>query len=256
MNAIRAIFPSRSIIFSFLAAICVMTGMQPGARAQDRLITATGVQEGRIIGVRAANVMIELPGGRGTIGVPMATVKRVEKDAPPEYAAALRHYQARAYDAAYASLKKLVDQFGGLQTEWALGASSLLGDVLVAQGKYVEAEKAYELFKSRYPGAVGSDRAEVGMARIEVEQKKFEEARRRLEPIVQRALQAIAPDASSSALYGQAFLLMGRIEESAGNLSSALENYLRTVTLFPDDAAAREEAERRAKEFKADITVP
>jgi hypothetical protein len=47
-----------------------------------------------------------------------------------------------------------------------------------------------------------------------------------------------------------------RIEENAGNPSTALENYLRTVTLFPDDAAAREEAERRAKEFSADITVP
>ncbi len=200
--------------------------------------------------------MIELPGGRGTIGVPMVSVKGIEKEAPPEYVTALTNYKEKKYDAAFASLKKVVDQFAGLQTEWAQSASSMLGDILVAQGKYAEAAKAYELFKSRYPGATGSERAEIGMARIEVEQKKFEEARRRIEPIVQRALQEMAPDSSSAALYGHAFLLLGRIEENAGNLPSALENYLRTVTLFPDDATALEEAERRANQLNATVAVP
>lgn len=240
-----------------MAAIALSAVLVGVSCAQDKLMTLTGVQEGKIVGVKGANIMFELPGGKGTIGIPMATVKRVVKEAPPEYLAAVLQYQQGKYAEAQVALAKLVSTFGGLQTDWAMGANSLLGDVYVALGKYADAEKAYQSFKSRYPGATGSDRAEVGMARIQIEKKQFDEARTRLAPFAERALKQMAPDSASSALYGQVFVLMGRIEEAGDNKPAALENYLRTVTIFRDDAAAVEEADKRAKDLaSANVVVP
>jgi hypothetical protein len=46
--------------------------------------------------------------------------------------------------------------------------------------------------------------------------------------------------------YGQAFYLMGLIHEHEGNLPAALQDYLRTVTLFFEDPATTAKARERA----------
>ncbi len=224
--------------------------------AQDRVVTPSQDLVGEILGVEDGGA-IRIRTDAGTLTVQTPLVKRVDKAAPPEFERSAGLYHDGKYAEALTTLEPLVEKFRGLPTDWAMNASSLLGDTLVALNEFDRAEDAYEAFKTTYPGEAGSERAEIGMARIEVEKGNLDGSDARLAPFAERAMQELAPDAAASSLYGQVFLLQGRIEEARGNKPEALEHYLRTVMLFHEDLAARQEAADRAARLEEEgVLVP
>ncbi|MEI9893381.1 MAG: hypothetical protein WDN28_05630 [Chthoniobacter sp.] len=87
----------------------------------------------------------------------------------------------------------------------------------------------------------------------------YETAKQKLEPITDAALKdkVIAP--VNAVAYSQAFLVSGQVKEATGNLPGALEDYLRTVTLFYYDRVAVASAQERADALRAahpEVTVP
>jgi hypothetical protein len=61
--------------------------------------------------------------------------------------------------------------------------------------------------------------------------------------------------------YSQAFLVSGQLKEEEGNLQGALEDYLRTVTLFYHDPSAVTAAQQKADALRSrdkdhPVTVP
>lgn len=225
--------------------------------AQDEIVLKDGrTQAAKIVGVSGASLQIQVPAG--VVGIPLAAVAQVKMPVPPEFALALKAYEDKDYSKALVLAKSISDKFRGLPTSWAQQATGMVGDIYVAINDIAKAEIAYRDFQASYPGQ-GGIQAEVGMARLDVSKKDFASAKKRLEPVITEALkQKVAPKSHELA-YSQAFYLMGQINESEQQYSQALENYLRTVTLYYHDRVAANNAQERAdalRKQQTGIAVP
>lgn len=234
------------------------------AWAQDRVYFKDNrVQEGRVIGMNANTVLMTIAAGAGPgqIGFDLGLIARVDAAPPAAFPAGYAAYQAGEWDKAVAALKPIADQFHGLPTEWARQALSALGDAYLEKGDLARAEAAYKDFRKYYPlGAGNGLRGNLARARLAFARKDAAGARQRLTPITQAALKTptqISP--ADSAAYGQAFYLMGQLEEKDGAYQAALQDYLRTVTVFYQDKNAAAGAQKNADALRAahkEIAVP
>lgn len=238
----------------FLCAALLLAGSL--SHAQDRIVTKDGrVQAVKVVGANISTVQVQV--GANVLPIPMANISQIVMAVPAEYTAGMEAYKAKDYVKAIVSIKGIADRFKGLPLDWARNAAATLGDIYLAINDVAKAEAAYKEFQRVYPG-VGGVATEVGMARIAVAKGDFDSAKKALEPIAEKALQEKNPSRQVSPAYGQTFFVLGQIKEKEGDLPSALENYLRAVTLFDTDAvvvsAAQEKADALRKANK--ITVP
>ncbi|MGF1656143.1 MAG: tetratricopeptide repeat protein [Verrucomicrobiales bacterium] len=242
--------------FCRIGVVCLLTflGAAP-ALGQHQLVRANDTQEGEILGVSGTNIMVRVAAGE--VGVPLASVQRVVMPAPEAFGRGQSAMRENNYEAAISELQRVVDQFAGLPVDWARSATAMLGDAYVGLGRFDEAEDTYQKFQSVYSGAEGSAQASVGMARVDLERGRLPEARARLEPITELALKQLHASADQGRVYTQAFLLLGRLEEAAGNPQQALEHYMRAVAVFPQDAPSSQEAQERAAALQGqNVVVP
>lgn len=211
--------------------------------------------DGKVLGVQGTNVQFQTQAG--TIGWPLANTKEVQVAAPPEFAAAQGAFAAKDVNKALQIVAALVAKYKGLPVDWAQQATAMLGDLYIANKDFDKAEAAYKEFQRIYPGA-GGVQAEVGTARIAVSKKDYATAKSKLEPIIDAALKDKAVSRANAYAYSQAFLAMGEIKEGEGNLQGALEDYLRTVTIFYYDPTAVAAAQEKADALRASqkITAP
>jgi tetratricopeptide (TPR) repeat protein len=249
---LRRRFSSQQLIFALGLTLSFATM----AAAQDKLTTLDGrTQDGKIVGVVGSSVQIQV--GAGTIGVPLATVKAVTMAVPAEFTTGKAAYDARDFAKALAPIKAVADKFRGLPAPWAQQASGLLGDIYVALNKLPEAEAAYLSFQKSY-GAGGGLQSEVGLARIALSKKEYDKAKEKLTPITEKALTEKQPAAAVASAYSQAFYILAQVEEAQGDYSAALQNYLRTVTIFHHDSAAAAGAKEKADALRKahNVVVP
>ena len=223
--------------------------------------SAAGVQQGVVLGASAAGVQIRI--GAQTITLPPAMFESFQMAAPPEYAPGVQAYVAGELPKALGAIRSVTDRYKGLPTDWAQYATGLLGDIYVATADYPKAEAAYADFKKLYAAAAGGavSTSEVGLARIAVAKKDLATAKAKLDPITTEALaeKSIAP--AKAMAYSQAFLVSGQLKEQEGNLQGALEDYLRTVTIFYHDRTAVTAAQQKADALRGrdkdhPLTVP
>ncbi len=215
------------------------------APAQDTIILQdNSAIQGQVQGVTGTSVMIK--DARGTVGRPLAQIKEVRMGTiPPAFAAAQKAFAAKDYDGALKLLTSL-QNFRGLPAEWAQQMTAMFGDVYVEKGEVEKAEAAYKDLQKMYPGAGSGPQSEIGLARLAVAKKDFPTAKAKVEPVVAKALEEKVPPLAMANAYSQAFYIMGQIKEAEGDFTAALENYLRTVTLFAQDRAAVAQAQEKA----------
>jgi len=239
------------------ALLCLLTALAADGLAQDdKVQVGATVQTGTILGVRDGRV--RLKGPRGELAIDLKTVRGVEKVAPPELAQAVAAFAAGKPAEALPLAQKITETFKGLPVPWVSEALSLHGDALVALGKFAEAEKVYQDLQTFYPAEGGAlpPRAQVGLAQVALERQKSDEARKLLESLKETALNELNVLADQGKIYGQVFFLLGRLDEAEGKESQALENYLRTVTIFYHDPIVTARAKERVDALAAKVTVP
>lgn len=218
------------------------------------------LQRAKVFGVSPSGLQLDIttPDGKGRLGVPLAQIKEVRMAQPAELGQALAQYQEKKYDEALATLRALVTKYKGMPASWAQQAAATIGSVYLAKGDIPGADYAFREFQKLYPGQ-GSLQSEVGLALVAIAKKDFAAARTKLEPVAEAALKEKNVSAATALAYSSTFLGLGQIHESEGNLTEALEHYLRTVTLFFHDRAsaaiAQERADALRKENK-DLSVP
>ncbi|HEX8310595.1 MAG TPA: hypothetical protein VF614_04700 [Chthoniobacteraceae bacterium] len=248
---LRFRFPRLQLLF-LLGCSVLLSGdalaQAPAGQGTVKLRTGA-IQTGTILGVTSAGVEIQF--GTNKAAFPLNMITEVQMPPPPELAAAQKAYGERNYPAALTALRKVTDKFKGLPTDWAQLATSMIGDLHVAMNELPKAEAAYKDFQKLYPGG-GSMQAEVGIARIAVSRKDLAGAKQKLQPIADAALKEKSVPRANAFAYSQAFYVLGQIKESEGDAAGALEDYLRTVTLFYDDPAAVGAAKQRADALRAD----
>ncbi len=221
----------------------------------DVVIPAIGPRiDGKVIGVNGNTLQVQRP--EGVINVQLNGIREVQMPVPPEFAKAQAAFAAKDYTAALGLTRTLSDKYRGIPLDWAQQATGMLGDLYIATKDLAKAEAAYKEFQRLYPNA-GSLQSEVGMARIALSKKDFALAKKKLEPIGEAALKEKNVSRTNGAAYANAFLALGELKEKDGDLSGALEDYLRTVTLFYHDPGAVSAAQERADALRVrKITVP
>jgi tetratricopeptide (TPR) repeat protein len=230
------------------------------AMAQDLIFTNDGQppKQVKVVGMSPSGQTLEFLVGEGKLGLPIASIKEVRMAPPAELAHVMQSYEAKDYAKALALLKPVTDRFKGMPSPWAQQATSMLGDIFVAMNELQKAEAAYADFKRLYPSG-GSMQSEVGLARIAVAKKDYATAKQKLAPITEAALKEKTISPANALAFSNAFVVSGQLKEAEGNLSGALEDYLRTVTLFYHDRAAVALAQDKADTLRSrhkEVTVP
>jgi tetratricopeptide (TPR) repeat protein len=236
MNASACPLPRVALLFIFAAVTSLL--------AQDVVVQKDNQRrEGEILGVADGKLKIKI--GPAETGLPLEQVASVNKAPPKGYDDALKAWQEGNGSKALSLLKPIVETFRGLPTDWAERGSALLGDVYLSLDQQAAAEAAFAEFTNAYPAA--KSLSNIGMARLAIFRKDFEDAKSRLAPIVAEAESVVVPNARESATYGQAFYLMGIVHENEGAYPEALRDYLEAVTLFHGDKAIVAKAQERAE---------
>ncbi len=210
-------------------------------------------------GVQGDAIQLTIPGGKTS--VPLAQVARVETNAPATFATGLGAYNAGNYDKALADLRSFGEAFRGLPTDWEQQTLSALGSIYLEKNDLAKAEAAFNDLRRYYPKAPGNGlQLSVAQARIAFAKNNAAQAKGQLDPIIQTALKSPAEvTRADGAAYGQACYLMARLQERESNFQGALENYLRVVTLFYQDATLATRAQKGADDLRAahkDLAVP
>jgi tetratricopeptide (TPR) repeat protein len=239
---LRSPFQLQQLLFAL--SCCLIFGA--AASAQDVLTFQDGKQQlGKVLGASASGVKLQITGG-SIISFPIALIKEARLQViPPEFAVAQKAFETKDYDKTLTALKALAG-YRGLPADWAQQATAMLGDLYIEKGEISNAEAAYTDFQRLYPSAQNAPQSEVGLARLAVAKKDFATAKQKLEPITAKALEEKNVPPGLGYAYSQAFYLLGQVKESDGDFAGALENYLRTVTLFPQDHAAAALAQEKA----------
>lgn len=203
---------------------------------------------GTVVGADGRSVQFQT--AAGTVGYPLQNVESVTMPMPADLNQALVAMQAGDNARALPAIQAVATKYRGLPVDWAKLASSSVGNLLINAGDLDKAEAAFKEFEQLYPGA-GGLLTKVGLARIAVAKKDFSSAKDALTPVVEEALKQKNVPRENAFAYSQAFYAMGMINESEQKLPEALENYLRTVTIFYHDPSARAGAQQHADELRA-----
>lgn len=248
MNASSS--PARILLGVFFLGLVLGVVRPTPSWAQDAVDTVILKNDtrrlGTVTGVSDGLVRLQIQAAAGTVQstVPLAEVKSVNMQIP----AALTEAEALAAQGkvgqARPQLEALVKNFAGLPASWVPRATLLLVDAQLETGDTDAAEATLVQFQRDYPDSAGSTgliRAKIAIAR-----NNYVGAKPLLAPIIAQAKETNLSDTSQSIQFGQAFYLMGLIREQEGDLSGALEDYLRTSVLFFADQQAATRAQERA----------
>lgn len=231
-----------------LAALALALAIAP-ATAQDAVVLKTGAtREGKITEVSGGSVKLQINGA--STRIPLSDVREIRMEAPPEFDAAAARLASGDATGAVAALQKINDTFSGLPTAWAERAAALLGDAKLAAGDKGGAAAAYDKLKVTYPQATAL--ANLGRARLAVDEGKFGEAAPLLDPLLANSDKTAFPAPADGPALCQAHYLMGRVKEAAGEYQAALENYLKASAVFPFDRNASSSAQQRADALRTE----
>ena len=231
---------ARRRLFLVLVAVAAAT---VSASSQDAVVMKTGLtREGKVTGVSGGNVRLQIQAGSST-GIPLAEIREVRMEAPPEFDAATSRLAGGDAVGAVEALQGINATYPGVPAPWARQAAALLGDL---EG----ATAAYDKLAQTYPEATAL--ANLGRARLAVEAGQFDQAALLLEPLLMASDQTAFPLPTDAAPLCQAHFLHGRVQEAAGDYQGALASYLMASALFPFDQQAAAGARQRADTLRAD----
>jgi tetratricopeptide (TPR) repeat protein len=251
---LRRCFVPRQLIF-LLAAALVIPSSRPALSQETITLRGGQTQQVQILGVTPSGIKVQM--GDAVMVQPFSNIVSVTMNPPPEFSAATAAYGTGDIHRALTLVDSLVTNYRGLPTDWARESMRMLGDVYIALGQVPQAEAAYKDYQRAYPGAAADD-VNVGLASVDIANKDYAAATAKIQPVLDQALKQRNLPNASAALIGRAFYLSGMIKEQSGDLPGALEDYLRTVTIFPEDRVAAAVAQASADSLRKEhgTTVP
>ena len=234
--------------FALLALGLSLHAQQPAGAHSLKLKGSASAVPGTILS--ADGKIVQFQTQAGSIGYPLATVESVTMPAPPEYNTAQQALAAKDTTKALQVARGVYEKYKGLPVDWAKVSALMVADSLINSGETDKAEAMYREFEQLYPGG-GGLQAKVGRARIAVAKKDLLSAKDTLASVTEEALKLKTVPRENAFAYSQAFYVMGLVNEADGKPQEALENYLRTVTIFYNDPNSRAAAQERADDLRA-----
>ncbi len=171
--------------------------------------------------------------------VQMATpgaVTSIKTDAPPA--------------TVIAALAPVVTQFAGLNAQWVIDAMAQLADAYNNANQGDKATAIYMQMSQLYPNSPHQNEAAAGLAQFDLQQGKIDDALAKLQPIIDKASQDLAPSQADAGSYARAFLVYGQALQQQKQYSKALEAYLTVKTMFYQNPALVAQAEQFASTLR------
>ncbi len=133
---------------------------------------------------------------------------------------------------AYSRARTFFEQVGdnGNTSEKRAQALMKVGEMYVLEGKYVEAEAAYERAYSLSASYLGEYRARIGVAKMLNKQQRFDEA--------EESLLALRSNSNYREFYGQIDYELGNVDRDRGDIQTAIEQYAYVDTAYSRTEAA------------------
>ena len=251
---LRSTFPIQQLLFLATCGL-LLAGRDARAQGQPAVVKqkAGAAQQGVITGVTASGVSFQLAAG-GSITIPLNQIEYVQMAPPPEYGLAQQAIAQKDVPKAAALIGAVAAKYKGLPIDWAQQATALAGFLALQSGDIAKADGAFRDFGRFYPAAV---EGKIGTAAIAAAKKDFATAKALIAPLVEEALKQKDVPVASRFAYSRALYISGQVKESENDLPGALEDYLRTTTIFYHDAAAVAAAQTRADELRKNkVAVP
>lgn len=232
---------------SCLAALILFASL--GQAAQDRIRMKNGtVQEVTIIRFDGQGdnrvVQVRLANG-GQASYPMSLVESYRLAERPEAAEGIQALQANQLDRAIALLSPLVDAFMGAEANWVISAAGNLAEAYSLSGKPLESNALYRRIAEAYPDSIYRLKAKIGEAKDLVRRGLPDQAMKLLDEVEASVMDGRPkmpiPDPELMLMLGDIALVRAEAFEEKKDWASALEQYLRVVTIYhtPPSRASR-----------------
>ncbi len=229
------------------------------ARAQITAITAQERNdEGNL--VKDGQITFKLP-NQNAKSLPFRLFEDVEfLTLPDPFVEAEQHVQDNNLILARPAYETVLRLFNGLPSDIIGITYTRLADIYITQEKYEEAEEFLQQYANTYADAdTDLDQVKLGEAQIAVAKKNYDEALELLQPLTDIAKNHESVSEREANYFARVFFSLAQAQEELGNLSQALENYLKVVTVYFHDTAMAQAADEKAQELRAtnpQITVP
>ncbi len=214
---------------------------------------------GEVVRVRDGAAVFRDQNG-ATFNIRLDDIARFRMAPPEEFEEAEELYDEGDFTLAAGKYLAVYQRYNGLPARWMAATLVRLATIHIQEEEWDDAKKISEDYKNYY-----SERADALAydqlinAMILVGQEKLDEARAVLDELGEVAAEKPHFDEREGAFHAQLSIAQARIAEEEGNLSKALENYLKVVTIYYHDETLLTQAKRAADQLLANnekLTVP
>jgi tetratricopeptide (TPR) repeat protein len=224
-------------------------GVSAAADDQIRLKSGNTIT-GQITGVSDNQILVTIPSATGNpvqSVVYLSDVQSVQMATP----AAMAGLKPDATPATViAALSPLVKEYAGLKTNWVVDAMAQLADAYDNSNQDGQAVAIYAQINQLYPDSPYQNAAAAGLAQLDLQQGKVDDAMAKLQPIIDKASADLAPSPEEGRSYARAFLVYGQALQQQKEYSKALEAYLTVKTMFYQNPALVAQADQLASALR------
>lgn len=234
-----------------LAVLACLLAPGLAASAEDMIVTKDKTYRGRVKSADVNGIVMEISvgGGQNTITVPHKLVVKASVAPPESVTQGIAAYEKGNYREAQTLLEKTYRQYAGLDVDWAAKSMLYYGKTHLVLGNLDQAQKAFALFTTSYPENVMLRSAQVGMADIEVAQKKYESALAKFRQLAEVYDKQLKPPKAELPIAAEIYIGMGQCLEGLAKPEDALNAYLTVVALYPAEQYYPEALFRSAMVF-------
>jgi tetratricopeptide (TPR) repeat protein len=143
-----------------------------------------------------------------------------------------------------------VKEYAGLNTQWVIDGMARLADAYENSNQDAQAVAIYSQMNELYPNSPHQNEAAAGLAQLDLQQGKVNDALAKLQPIIDKASQDLAPSPVDARSYARAFLVYGQALQQEKEYAKALEAYLTVKTMFYQNPALVAQAEQLASTLR------
>lgn len=228
-----------------LAVLCWCSIVLAG-NAEDIIITKTLQLRGKVLSANKDGVVIEVP-AKGVMTVPRSEIEKITVEPPANITSGIKSYEKGNHREVVMYLAKIITQYTGLDTPWAMKAILCYGRSSLTMGDTANAEKAFQAFINSYDDdSPLTIEAKIGLAETEVARQNIDKAFPMFQELAGEYEAQLKPPNDQFPYAASVFLGLGKCYETKNNSADALNAYLKVVALYPADNALPEALYRAA----------
>ena len=220
-------------IFLFLFVLLLSWMVTGNSLAADKIVLKNNsVIEGKIIGEKGNQVIIQDPSGRITRGIPKSDILKIIMEKPESFVKAEQAFKRRKYEEAIKLYNEVVSGYG--VSEWGEKSLIGIGRAYMKLNNGDEACRTFEKFLSVYKDSDLYCEAGLFLGKIYMDREMYDRAGAVYEKILKNNYSGKEP--------AEAQFCLGEICLKRNEYEEALMNFLRVVVVYSDESEVVQKA--------------